>query len=312
MRAAQINSYGNKDAMATTADAPKPQAAPGQVLVAVHSAGVNPFDWKVREGFMQQWAPLTFPATLGGDFSGVIVALGEGVTDFAVGQEVFGEANSVGGNGSFAEFAPIPVKTLALKPQNLSFTQAAALPLASASAYLAVVETLQVQAGQRILVHGGAGGIGSFAIQIAKHLGAHVATTAKAANTAYVTELGADEVIDYQTEQFDQKLRDFDAVFDTVGGETYTRSFGVLKSGGHIASMVEKNNDELAQRHNVTAHYISSEATHDRLQHIVELLDKGAIKVHVDKTFPLEQAAEALEYVKTGQHKGKVVITVQD
>lgn len=311
MRAAQISKYGGQDAM-TTNEAPKPAPGPGQVLVQVHAAGVNPFDWKVREGFMQQWAPLTFPATLGGDCSGVIAELGEGVTDFTIGQEVFGEANSVSGNGSFAEFAPVPVKTLAPKPQSLSFEQAAALPLASASAYLAIIETLNVQSGQRVLIHGGAGGIGSFAIQIAKHLGAYVAATAKAADAEYVQSLGADEVIDYQTEQFDQKLHDFDAAFDTVGGETYSRSFGVLKSGGHIASMVEKVNSELAEKHGVTAHYISSEATSDRLQRVSALLEKGALTIHIDKTFPLDQTAEALEYVKNGQHKGKVVITVSE
>lgn len=310
MRAAQINSYGGKDVVLTTSSAPKPTAAAGEVLVAVHAAGVNPFDWKVREGYMQQWIPLAFPATLGGDCSGVIVAIGEDVEGFSVGQEVFGEANAVSGNGAFAEFAPIPAKTLALKPKDLDFTQAAALPLASASAYLVIVETLYVKAGQRILIHGGAGGIGSFAIQIAKHLGAYVATTAKGADAQYVKELGADEVIDYQTEKFDEKLHDFDAVFDTVGGDTYTRSFSVVKTGGAIASMVEQTNDELAKTHNVSAHHISSEATRDRLEHITELLEQGALKIHVDKTFPLEQAADALEYVKNGQHKGKVVITI--
>lgn len=310
MRAAQITSYGGQEVM-TINEVPKPKPAAGQVLVEIHAAGVNPFDWKVREGYMKQWVPLTLPATLGGDMSGVITELGEGVSGFTVGQEVFGSANSVSGDGSFAEFAPVPVETIATKPQKLDFTQAAALPLAAASAYLAVVETLHVQSGQKVLIHGGAGGIGGFAIQIAKHLGAYVAATAKAADVPYVQECGADEVIDYQTEQFDQKLSDFDAVFDTVGGETYTRSFSVLKAGGHIASMVEKTNEELAQKHGVTAHYISSEATAERLAHIADLLEQNALMVHVDKVFPLDQAAEALEYVKTGQHKGKVVIAVK-
>lgn len=311
MRAAQLHSYGNKKTVTTSPNAPKPPLGAGQVLIAVHAAGVNPFDWKVREGLMQHWAPLTFPAVLGGDVSGVIVELGEGVDTFSIGQEVFGEANSVSGNGSFAELTPVPIKTLALKPKNIDFLHAAALPLAAASAYMAIVETLHVQPGQRILVHGGAGGIGGFAIQIAKNLGAYVATTAKATATSYVLERGADQVVDYQTELFDQKLHDFDMVFDTVGGDTYARSFGVLKPGGHVASMVEKPNNELAKKHGVTAHYLSSEATHDRLAHITDLVEKGVLNVHIDKIFSLEQAAEALEYVKTGKHTGKVVIEVK-
>lgn len=311
MRAAQLIKYGDKDALQFTADAPQPPVEPGEVLVKVHAAGVNPFDLKLREGLMQQVVPMTFPATLGGDFAGIVSELGEGVTAFQVGQEVYGQANAVHGNGSFSDFTPVPVEAVALKPTKIDFVEAAAVPLTASSAYQGLVDTLRLAKGQRILIHGGGGGIGSFAIQLAKHLGASVATTATGDGIEYARQLGADEVIDYKTQRFETVFHDFDAVFDTVGGQTYMDSFAILKPGGQIASMLEQPHHELMQKHQVTAHYISTRVTARQLNDIATLIDQGALQVHVDKLFPLEKAAEALEAMH-GPHQGRIVIKVTE
>ncbi|MDP3685324.1 MAG: NADP-dependent oxidoreductase [bacterium] len=235
MKAAQINAYGGNEVVELNANAPTRTVSPGTLLVEVRAAGVNPVDWKIREGYLQQMAPLQFPATLGGDFSGVVTELGNGVSGFAKGDEVYGQASVLGGgSGSFAEFLSAGSTTVGQKPKNVSHTEAAALPLAGVSALQALTEHLKLALGQRILIHGGAGGIGSFAIQLAKHLGATVAATASADDADYVKDLGADQVIDYKTQQFEDVIRDYDAVFDTVGGETYSAILqGVVEGRRH-------------------------------------------------------------------------------
>jgi alcohol dehydrogenase len=310
MKAAQINSYGGKDVLKTVNDAPKPKAGAGQVLVEVHAAAVNPFDWKVREGYMKDFIPLQFPATLGGDLAGVVTELGEGVEDFKVGDEVYGQANAAGGQGSYAEFSPVKAEQLAPKPKPVDFVTAAAIPLASVSAYQALIEHANLQSGQKILIHGGAGGIGSFAIQIAKHIGAFVATTASAEDADFVKSLGADEVIDYKTQDFSTLLKDYDAVFDTVGGETYKKSFQILKPNGVIVSMVAQDDEGLADQHKVKVIHQGTKTTTNKLNKIAELVDQGVLKVNVDKVFPLEEASEALAYIQGG-HRGKAVIRVK-
>ncbi len=311
MRAAQINDYGDKDVLAYTEDAAKPTLAAGQVLVDAYAAGVNPFDYKVRSGQARGMAELNFPATLGGDVAGVVAEVGEGVTGFEVGQEVYGQANALSGQGSFAEFVPVKSDSLAPKPNNVDFVTAAALPLVSVSAYQALVDTLHIQAGQRILIHGGAGGIGTSAIQIAKHLGAYVVTTAGPDDLDYVRSLGADEAIDYTSQKFQEVARDMDAVYDTVGGETYERSFATLKTGGQIVSMVEQPNEELAAQHAVKATIQFSKPTPERLAAITQLVEAGDLNVTIDQTFPLEQASEAVEYLHNGHHRGKVVLKIK-
>lgn len=310
MRAAQINSYGGPEVLKTVQDASNPTAGPGQVLVEVYAAAVNPFDRKVREGYLKEAAPLKFPATLGGDLAGVIAELGEGVAGLQVGDEVYGQAGALSGQGAFAEFSPVKAEQLGLKPKNVDFVTAAALPLAGVSAYQALVDHANLQSGQKILIHGGAGGIGSFAIQIAKHLGAHVATTAAARDADFVKSLGADEVIDYKAQAFETLIKDYDAVFDTVGGETYSRSYQVLKSGGVIVSMTDQPIEDLAQKYNIEAIAQQTKTTTERLTKLAELVEQGAIKVNIDKVFPLEQAGEALAYIQ-GAHQGKVVIKVK-
>ncbi len=311
MKAAQINGYGGKAVMAVTDNAPRPPIEANQVLIEVHAAGVNPFDWKVREGYMQQMLPLTFPATLGGDLAGIVSELGSSVDGFTVGDEVYGAAGALSGVGSFAEYAPVSSGQLYAKPKTTNFTTAAALPLAGCSAYQALAEHINLQAGQKILIHGGAGGIGSLAIQLAKHLGAYVATTVSGGDADFVKQLGADEVIDYKTEDFAELIQDYDAVFDTVGGEITEKSYGVLKPGGTLVSMVGSADESKAKSHNITAVNQASKATTERLQKLAELVDEGFMTVNVDKVFSLDEAPEALEHLKTSKTRGKVVISVK-
>lgn len=311
MKAAQINKFGGKNVLKTVADAPKPAPGPGQVLVEVYAAAVNPFDISVREGRTQEWAPLSLPAILGGDLAGKIAELGEGVKEFNVGDEVYGQANAALGQGSYAEYSPVKTESVAPKPKNIDFITAAALPLAGVSSIQALIDCMNLQSGQKILIHGGAGGIGSFAVQIAKNIGAYVATTAAKGATEYVKSLGADEVIDYALQSFEEILNNYDAVFDTVGGETTVKSYMVLKPGGILVSMTSPPDEALMNQYGVTAIHQSSKVTKDRLTRLTDLVDRGVVKVNIDKVFSLDEAAEALDYIQTGGHKGKVVLSIR-
>ncbi len=262
---------------------------------------------------MQQMVPLQFPATLGGDFSGVVSDVGADRAGFKPGDAVYGTAIVVGGgSGSFAEFASAKADSIAHKPKSVSHLEAAALPLTGVSALQALTEHMRLTNGQRVLIHGGAGGIGSMAIQLAKHLGAYVATTVKAGDADYGKSLGADEVIDYEHQRFEEVGSNYDAVFDTVGGDTYARSFGVLKSGGVIVSMLEQPNEELMKRYGVKAVSQFTQIITERLSKLAEFVDQGVIKVHVDKTFLLERAGEALAYLQSGNVQGKVVVKIKE
>ncbi len=318
MKAAQIRSYGDSEVVEINQSASSPNdPSEGKVLVSVKAAGVNPSDWKLREGFFKQMVPLQFPATLGMDFSGVIEKVGVGVaSDLKQGDEVYGQSGVfAGGSGAFAEMALANADKIAHKPKTLSHAQAAGLPLVGVSAWQALVETIGLSKGQKILIHGGAGGIGSIAIQLAKHLGAYVATTASTNDIQFVKEeLGADEAIDYKTQTFEDVLsHDFDAVFDTVGGETYTRSFKVLKRGGGgiIVSMLEQPVQELMDQFGVKAVFLFSQANRERLTKLVEWVDQNNIRVNVERTFPLDEARIALDYQRDVHPRGKIVLAMQ-
>ncbi len=313
MKAVQINAYGGIDVLEINENAPKPNLSKNQVLVEVHSASLNPIDYKIRAGYLKEMMPLKFPATLGGDFAGVILELGEGVTDLKVGDLVYGSAIVLnGGSGAFAQNLAANEENTALKPKNVDFAQAAALPLVGASAIQALEDHIKLKNGQKILITGAAGGIGTIAIQLAKSLGAYVATTVGRKDIEYVKSLGASEVIDYQTQAFEQVLKDFDAVFDTVGGETSDKSFQVLKKGGVIVSMLGQPNAELAQKYGVTAIGQHTGTNTQHLNRLAELTDNGKIKIHIDKVFPLEETKEAFKHLEEGHPQGKVVLQVKD
>jgi alcohol dehydrogenase len=281
MKSAQIKRYGGSEVVEINQSTPAPNdPSAGKVLVRIKAAGVNPADWKIREGYFQQMMPLQFPSTLGMDFSGIVEKIGEGVSDFKYNDEVYGQASVIrGGSGAFADMALANADTIAHKPKTLS--------------------------------HEEAGGIGSIAIQFAKHLGAHVATTVSTNDKEFVKELGADEVIDYKTQNFEDVLsHDYDAVFDTVGGETYTRSFKVLKRGGIIVSMLEQPNQELMDRFGVKSISQFTQVNRERLTKLAQWVDQNNIRVNVDKTFPLDEAAKALDYQRDVHPRGKVVLQV--
>jgi len=288
MKSAQISRYGSSDVIEINQNAPQPTLSSGKVLVSIKAAGVNPVDWKIREGAFQQMIQLQFPSTLGIDFSGVIKQVGEGVSnsDFKQGDEVYGQAGVTnGGSGAFAEMALAKTDSIANKPKRLSHIEAAALPLVGVSAWRALTENIGLSKGQRILIHGGAGGIGSIAIQLAKYLGAEIATTVSANDKQFVQELGADVVIDYKSQNFEDLLHDYDSVFDTVGGQTYKRSFKVLKKGGIIVSMLEQPNSELMDRHDVKAIFQFTQADRERLTKMAQWVDQNNRRVNVDRHF---------------------------
>ena len=309
LKAARIHSYGGPEAVRVEVE-DLPARRDGQILVRVRDAGVNPVDWKIRSGYLRQVAPLTLPFTLGGDFSGVVEEA-EPSVGFKAGDEVFGTAIVLaGGSGSFAEACLAPAGAVAAKPGSVSHAEAAALPLVGVSALQALTEHLRVAAGQRILIHGGAGGIGSVAIQLAKHLGARVATTVRADDIDYAKRLGADVVIDYRMQKFEEAVNNQDAVLDTVGGDTYARSFEVLKRGGRLVSMLEQPNRKLMSEHGVEASFLFTQVTVDRLAKLAKLVDQGALKVHVGETFPLNEASAALLRQETDPPRGKIVLEI--
>jgi len=310
MKSAQINRYGGSEVIEINQNTPELTLSSGKVLVSIKSAGINPADWKIREGAFQQMIHLQSPFTLGMDFSGVIKQVGEGVSsDFKQGDEVYGQAGVInGGSGAFAEMALAKTESIANKPKRLSHVEAAALPLVGVSAWRALVENIGLSKGQRILIHGGAGGIGSIAIQLAKYLGAFVATTVSANDKVFVEELGADHVIDYKNQHFEDLLHDYDSVFDTVGGESYKRSFKVLKKGGIIISMLEQPNSELMNQYNVKAIFQFTQADRQRLTKLAEWVDQNNIKVNTDRTFLLDEVGKALDYQKDAHPRGKLVL----
>jgi alcohol dehydrogenase len=314
MKSVQINRFGGSEVIEVSQSIPEPALSAGKVLVSVKAASVNPADWKIREGGLQQIIHLEFPSTLGMDFSGVIKQVGEGESnsEFNQGDEVYGQAGVInGGSGAFAEMTLAKTESIANKPKRLSHAEAAALPLVGVSAWRALVENIGLSKGQKILIHGGAGGIGSIAIQLGKRLGTYVATTVSTNDKQFVQELGADQVIDYKAQNFEDMIHDYDAVFDTVGGDTYKRSFKVLKKGsGIIVSMLEQPNSQLMDQHGVKAIFQFTQADRERLTKVAKWIDENKdIRVNIDKTFSLDEAGQALDYQKDVHPRGKVVLT---
>lgn len=308
MKAAQINEYGHADKLVVN-EIDKPVAGKGQVLVEVQAASLNPFDTMVREGYLQEAVPLKLPVTLGGDIAGVVSEVGEGVDSVSAGDIVYGQANVVAGNsGALAEYAVTKAEQIAKAPVNVDITEAASLPLVGVSALQALTDHLNLQADQKIFVHGGAGGIGSIAIMIAKNIGAYVATTATADGITYVKELGADEVIDYKAQDFSESLTSFDAVFDTVGGEDFSKALAILKPGGVAVSMIADADETLANELKVTALKQSTHVTSDKLKQLAKLVEDGVVTAKVGKVFDLADIQQAFEARESGEVIGKIVV----
>ncbi len=311
MKAAQLNEYGDPSVIQIN-EVDTPTLKQGQVLVEVHASSLNPFDSAIRAGYMKDAIPLEFPATLGGDIAGVVTEVSEDVSDISVGDKVYGQANVVAGNsGAFAEFAATSAGQIAKAPEGLDFKQAASLPLVGVSAWQALVRHINLQSGQKLFIHGGAGGIGTVAIQIAKHIGAYVAVSATGESIDYVKQLGADEVIDYKAKDFADILKDYDAVFDTTTGADFNKSLAILKSGGTAVSMLVQADEAKAKDLGVTALTQSTKVTTEALDALRQLVEEGVVTPHVDKVFTLEQIREAFEAKENGTVNGKIVIEIR-
>ena len=312
MKAVRIEGYGDASVIEVKDDAPKPKAGPGQVLVEIHAASLNPVDSMVRLGYMKEMAPLNFPATLGGDLAGVVVEVGPGVEGLKIGDAVYGMGSVLAGSsGAFAEYAAVSAGQLAPMPTKLGFVEAASLPLTGVSALQALTEHIKLKPGDKILIHGGAGGIGSAAIQLAKHLGARVVTTVHGEAAAFAKKLGADEILDADKAGAFDTLDGFDAMFETTRADLYKSTLGALKKGGVLVSMVGAPDSELAKKQGVTAMGLGTQVNTERLRRLADLVAKGAIEPQVDRVFPLEKAKEAFVAREAGKVRGKIVLEVR-
>ncbi|MDN3650229.1 NADP-dependent oxidoreductase [Reinekea marina] len=307
MKAAQINRYGDQRAIEiNTIAVPSPNA--DEVLVKVKSAAVNPVDWKIREGYLQDMLNHNLPLTLGWDVAGEIESIGENVKELKVGDAVYSRPE-ITKNGSFAEYMTISANEVALKPASLSWQEAAGVPLAGLTAWQSLYELTQLQAGDRVLIHAGSGAVGQFAIQLAKLRDAYVYTTTSARNTELVLSLGADQAIDYHHEDFSE-LRDLDIVFDTVGGETLDKSWETLKKGGRLVSIISPPSEEKAGQHQVSAYFCFVQPNSQQLAELSKLADAGKLLVNIDSEFTLEQTHLAHERSETGRAQGKIIVNV--
>jgi alcohol dehydrogenase len=312
MKAAQISEYGAPTNITINeVDIPTPGAT--QVLVSVSSAGLNPYDAIVLAGYAHAMAPLNFPATLGLDFAGTVTQVGSEVTEFTEGDHVYGTANAMfGASGAFAEYAVANTSSIALAPTTISSAESASLPTAGVSAWQGLVSELNIQSGQKVFINGGTGGVGSIAIQIAKHLGAYVAVTASADNADYAKSLGADEVIDYKTTDFKDVLHDYDAVLNNVRSDDASDSLKVLKKGGKGASLTGGYETEDAEALGVTAVNQMTHVTTASLDALREIVDAGAVKPAIDKSFLLNDVQKAYETLASSSVAGKIVITISE
>jgi alcohol dehydrogenase len=331
MRAYVLTRYGGPESM-EPAEVPVPTPGRNELLVRVHAAGLNPVDYKTREGTLRPIVSYSLPVVGGNELAGVVESIGSAVIRFAPGDRVFARLHKTT-LGAFAEYAAVDEALVAKMPQSLDFVTAAGVPLAGLTALEALREELAVAAGQKIFISGGAGGVGTFAIQIAKRLGATVATTASERGAELVRRLGADVVIDYQRERFEEQLAGYDGAFDLIGGATLDKTFHIVKPGGQIVSIAGlpepttawkdlKAGWELATlfwfaslwlrweawRYGVTYRYLFMHGSGSRLAELAALIDAGSVQVVIDRVFPFSEIAGAMAYLEQGHAKGKVVV----
>ena len=333
MKALIFNRYAKRDNIAFTEIA-RPTPKPDEILVQVHAVGLNPVDLIVPTGAFKPFLKFNLPATLGSDLAGVVVEVGSKVTRFKPGDAVFGSTFESGG-GSLAEFAVVRESAAAPKPTSLDFVQAGSIPMVGLTSWQALKERAGLKAGQKVFIPAGSGGIGTFAIQLAKHFGAKVGTTTSTTNVDLVRSLGADEVVDYKKQEFDEVLRDYDAVLGTVKGDALEKAVRILKPGSTIVSLVgppdvafarkrgmnfvmksvfavlSRKITRLSRHRGATYSFLFAQPNGAQLAEIGALLDAGHIKPVIDKVFPFEQAKEALAYLEQGRAKGKVVVRLQ-
>ncbi|MEK3981456.1 NADP-dependent oxidoreductase [Psychrobacillus sp. FSL K6-2836] len=332
MRAMVIDRYGKIPMR--LAEMPTPEISEYEILAEIHAASINPVDFKIRDGKVKLLVKYKMPLILGNDFSGIVAKIGAKVTRFKVGDEIYARPRK-SKIGTFAEYIAVHEDDIALKPKNLSFEEAASIPLVGLTSYQALTDIMQLQKGEKILIQAGAGGVGTFAIQLAKLMGATVATTASDAGANLVKSLGADEIINYKTEKFEEILKNYDAVFDTLGGEILEKSFEVIKSGGKIVSVSGLPNARfgkeygsgffktllfsaaslkltaLEKKHNVQYTFLFMKPSGEQLRIIANFIETGNIKPIIDRVFPFENAQKAMEYAESGRAKGKIILKIK-
>lgn len=304
MKAIRIHQYGDASTLQLE-ETPRLPIADDQILVRIRDAGVNPIDWKIREGYLKQVMPANFPMTIGQDFAGEVVEAGKAARQFVVGERVFGFAQ-----GTYAEYAAAPASTVAAIPNSVDFATAAALPTAGSTALQIIRDVMGAKSGMSILIHGAAGGVGSYASQIARNLGARVIGTATGADIEYLKSLGVEEVIDYKRERFEDRATGMDAVVDLVGGETLSRSYTVVKNGGVLATTVQPINESAAKRAGIRAVQVIMKRSAADLAELARMVEKGALKPRLSKTMSLNEAREAQELSEAGKTEGKVILKV--
>jgi NADPH:quinone reductase-like Zn-dependent oxidoreductase len=308
MKAVRIHEYGGPEVLRYE-EAPRPQPAAGELLIHVHGAGVNPIDWKIREGRFKDRITYSLPFIPGWDLSGVVEATGPDVTKFQKGDEVFSRPD-IARNGAYAEYIVVRESEVAFKPKSLDHVHAAGIPLAALTAWQAIFDAGGLSAGEKILIQAASGGVGSFAVQLAKWKGAHVFGTSSGPNQSFIKELGVDVPIDYKKTRFEDVAHDVDVVFDTIGGETQQRSFGVLKKGGILVSTISPPSQEEAAKHAVRATHIFMQPNSAELTQIAGLVDDGKVRAFIQTILPLSEARKAQELSETGQTRGKIVLKV--
>jgi NADPH:quinone reductase-like Zn-dependent oxidoreductase len=308
VKAVQIHRYGGPEVLSYE-DAPKPEPGPGELLLRVHAAGVNPIDWKIREGHYKLLMRFPLPTVLGWDVSGVVEALGAGVTGFRRGDQVFARPDIKRG-GTYAEYVAIRASDAARKPESIDHVHAAAVPLAGLTAWQALFDKAGLREGQRVLVHAAAGGVGHLAVQLAKWKGAFVAGTASGRNAALVRSLGADQVVDYTRERFEDAVAPVDVILDSLGGEVGRRSWKVLKRGGTLVSLLDIAAPLKGALRFKRGRFLLIKPSADQLGFIAGLIDAGKVKSLVENVFPLAEARRAHELSQSGRVRGKIVLQV--
>ena len=308
MKAMVIHEYGGPEVLKYE-DIPQPELKDNQLLIRVIAAGVNPVDGMIRSGMFK--GNRAFPIILGGDVAGVVEKVGSKITKFKVGDPVFAYV-SLDSSGGYAQYALVTEREAAPKPKSLTYVEAAAVPIVAMTAWQALVDTAKLSANQTVLIHGGSGGVGSFAIQIAKARGAKVIATASTANQDFLKQLGADVAIDYTKQKFEDVAKNVDVVLDSIGRDTLARSYGVVKKGGIIVSLVARPNESELEEHEIRGAALSVDPNSEELAEIGKLIDDKKIKVIVSQTFPLSEAMKAHEQVATGHTRGKIVLKIAD
>jgi NADPH:quinone reductase-like Zn-dependent oxidoreductase len=305
INAIQVHDYGDTDQLKLE-QIPQAEPQEGEVLVRVYAAGVNPMDWKFRSGLIKAFMPSTFPYVPGADLAGVVEKVGPGVTIFQPGQEVFGRSS----NGSYAQYTIAPANALALKPKTLSFAEAATIPVGATTAWQGIFDHGNLQPGQRVLILGGAGGVGLFAVQFARWEGAHVISTASTGNVEFVRSLGAETAIDYTKTRVEDAIHDVDLVFDTVGGEALASAWPTLKRGGTLVSIAGQPDEAKARELGVRAARFSAQVNSKLLSTFAQLIEEGQVKAIVGVTFPLSEAGKAQALSQSGHGRGRIILDI--